>query len=522
MSTTIDTTEAAGVQEATATPEVAAVQETPGACSFTAADIQRKGTELVRLHRNKKEEYGFIEPEYLLGFREGSYADLSPYQALGFPHPKAQDYYKIKFDDKGEPCEGDPEFLKIYESITRSNKIDDPVLIYYYGGQILVLNGLTRLSVVGQRRQVQPGFMKRVPFRLFVGEETQARGEMVRLNLDGRQRVIKQREFITMVKLFKDYNMTVGEIRKMITGSTDGNYEINNTITVAFYGCAELIKKLLDKKIALNVAAEISLVEDPLKQAEIVKNHDSKASLQKTKLLTRGIAAVVPMIDEIFRKIAKVSEAAEKLGIYGQCEDDFAGIQEHLKALKNSIAEVEREASDDMGDLGVNDDGEDDMSDLLHPTEIDDSLADEPDATEAYLAAEAAEAESKPVKTAMSKTPKPVLQESDDVYRFDIKANGDGKLDEERVSKEEVEKFVKLWWKECSSRPVDASELLEIAEKHNVFKHLKKLPTKKQTRCIFLAKCILSPLSGTKNDVNGYYWLRGFRSNKNWWKLEKI
>lgn len=502
--------------------------EVPNKGGITAADIQKKGTDLVRAHRQKKEEYGFIEPEYLLGFREGDCANLAPYEGLGFPHPKPQPYYKVEFDEKNEP-QGDPEFLKIYESITRSNKIDDPLLIYFYGGQLLVLNGLTRLSVVGQRRQVQPGFMKRVPYRLFVGEETQARGEMVRLNLDGRQRVIKPREFVSMVQHFAKMNMTVGEIRKMITGSTDGSYEINNTITVAYYGCADLVKKLLEKKIALNVAAEIAMVEDPAKQQEIVDKHDKNTTLQQTKLMTRGVAAVVPMVDDILRKLDNVVKATETLGIYSQCEDDFAGIQEHLKTLKNSIASFERDAADDMSDLAVSDDlGEDHMDDLAVEKELDESLADEPDATEAYLAAEAeSEAVSPPKKPekkskAKEKSPQPVIEEDEKVYKFDLHENGSGELDEKRVTQEEVENFVKLWWKECSSRPVDAAELLAIAEKHNVFKHMKKLSTKKQTRCIFLAKYVLSPLAGTKNSVGNYYWLRGFRGSKNWWKLEKI
>jgi len=500
--------------------------EAPAKGGITASDIQKKGTELVRLHRQRKEEYGFIEPEYLLGFREDDCADLSGYDGLGFPHPKPQEYYKVTFNEKNEP-KGDPEFEKIYESIVRSNKIDDPLLIYFYGSQILVLNGLTRLSVVGQRRLIQPGFMKRVPYRLFVGEETQARGEMIRLNLDGRQRVIKPREFVTMIKHFAKNGMTVGEIRKMITGSTDGNYEINNTITVAYYGCDDLIKKLLEKKIALSIAAEIAIVEDPMRQAEITKQHDKSKSLQQTKLLTRGVAAVSPMIDELFRKIGKVREATEALGIYKQCENDFVGLEESLTALKKSIGEVEIETKDDMLDLGVEDtSSEDDMSDLVQEKEIDLSLADEPDATEAFLEAEArSEEKSPPKKPSKPKAKKPSqapVAKDESVYKFDIALNGDGKLNDTRVSMTEVEQFIKLWWKECSSRPVDAGELQRLVDKHKVFKHMKTLSSHPRGRAIWLAKYVLSPLTGTKNAVGDYYWLRGTKDAKSWWKLEKL
>jgi hypothetical protein len=406
----------------------------------------------------------------------------------------------VEFDENNELAEGDPEFKKIYESIVQSGKIDDPILIYYYGGKILVLNGLTRLSVVGQRRQIQPGFMKRVPYRLFVGEEMKARGEMIRLNLDGRQRVIKQREFITMVQLFKDQNMTPGEIRKMITGSKIGNYEINNTITVAYYGCSDLIKKLLEKKIALNTAAEIASVEDPQEQQKIVDTYNKKQSLKKIKIRTRGISAVSSMIKEIQVKIENVREATKELGIYDRCEGDFSDMETSLNKLKETVDALEENTPEDaesfVENQRVNINATEEQKDNDDISNID-----------------------RPLKRAYKKSAGPKIK-GEVFCDFDITENGSGNINSSLVTMEEIELFIKLWWKEFASAIVEAGELQRLAEKNSIFSKAKG--DKPRFRTIWLARQVLSPLSGTKHAIEGYYWLRGKNGIKNLWKLEKI
>lgn len=494
--------------------------------TFTPKQIANKGAHLVRMFRENKTEFGEIEPEYLFGFRDGDCADLSGYMDLKFPHPKPQEYYKITYNDQMQP-KGDPEFVKIYLDITRTGKIDDPILVYFYHGRILVLNGMTRLSVVGQHRKLQPGFMRRVPFRLFVGSENMARGEMVRLNLDGRQRVIRPKEFFTMIQAYKDNNMTVGEIRKMISGSATGNYEINSTINVAYFGCNRLQKLFLEKKIPIGHAAEIANVEDPVQQEKILEKLRKNDTLGKVKLITRGKAAITPMVVELINKVSKLRDATESVGIYPHCEDDIASMEHALDNLKVLVEKSDQDAvSSNREHTNFSEDEDEEPKDdqgMGESIEPDESLAEEPDATETLLRLKAEETSQPKVKTTKrgGKTKTHEQEASNASYEFKPNENGDGKIGEHATT-EEIEAFTKLWWKTFASRPVVASELVEIADRHKCFKQMRKLSQKKQTRSIWIAKNILSHLAGTKNAVGNYWWMRGSYANKAYWKLQVL
>jgi hypothetical protein len=492
---------------------------------FTPKQIANKGAHLVRMYRDQKTEFGEIEPEYLLGFRDGDCADLSEYADLKFPHPKPQDYYKVEYDEQMQP-KGDAEFINIYNDITRTSKIDDPILIYFYRGRILVLNGMTRLSVIGQHRQIQPGFMRRIPFRLFVGSENLARGEMVRLNLDGRQRVIKPKEFFAMIEAYRDNNMTVGEIRKMISGSASGNYEINNTINIAYFGCDKLKSLFLAKKIPLGHAAEIANVEDPGRQEDILERLRKSDTLTKVKLVTRGKAAITPMVTELLGKTKKLREATENIGIHAHCKSDISAIESALKKLKVVVERADEDAANTAHENShFSEDVEEEQGEDYGESEVveqDESLAAEPnDATDTLLRLEEDKKAVSKGSQKPNKNEKPDKNETNTSYEFRPNENGDGNIGE-HATQEELDKFVQVWWKKFASRPVTAGELVEVADDHDCFKRMRQLSSKKQTRSIWIAKNILAHLTGTKNAVGNYWWMRGFYGNRSVWKLQLL
>jgi hypothetical protein len=152
----------------------------------SANAIAKLGRQLIRNHREKKIELDFIEVDYLLGYDSSGRVDYSAYERAGFPLLRDPESYS--FDD--------PTMKQILESSCAStNLIYTPILIYFNGGNLIVLDGLSRFTAMLEAwRQGRRG-MTRVPIELFVGEEKHARLEMILRNLHGGPRSLTRAEF---------------------------------------------------------------------------------------------------------------------------------------------------------------------------------------------------------------------------------------------------------------------------------------------------------------------------------------
>lgn len=152
----------------------------------SANAIAKLGRQLIRNHREKKIELDFIEVEYLLGYDSSGRVDYSAYERAGFPLLRDPESYN--FDD--------PTMKQLVESCCASSKpIYTPILIYFYGGDLIVLDGMARfIALLEAWRQGRRG-MTRVPIELFAGEENEARKERILRNLHGGPRSLTRAEF---------------------------------------------------------------------------------------------------------------------------------------------------------------------------------------------------------------------------------------------------------------------------------------------------------------------------------------
>lgn len=140
-----------------------------------------------------------IPPEALLGFRTGNHLDFTKYSKLGFTHPKSPSYYEYKGENS------DPDFKRIYDGIKERGGIDNPIVIYPYecDGEkhLIVIDGATRMSVIGYLRAENPKSFLRVqcsPTPPCTNPD-EAQAMMVRLNMEGRGRMLSPYEILESV-----------------------------------------------------------------------------------------------------------------------------------------------------------------------------------------------------------------------------------------------------------------------------------------------------------------------------------
>ncbi|MBX3728548.1 MAG: hypothetical protein KF858_05120 [Candidatus Sumerlaeia bacterium] len=147
-------------------------------------EVAEMGVELLQNHRRTKCSYGLIGPEYLLGYDPAGRVDFANYESAGFPLLRDPKSYNLE----------DSTMKQIFESYC-VKPIYAPLLIYYYGKKIVVLDGLARFAAMLEAwRQSRCG-MTRVPVELFIGEEDLAGKERIIRNLHGGPRSLTRAEF---------------------------------------------------------------------------------------------------------------------------------------------------------------------------------------------------------------------------------------------------------------------------------------------------------------------------------------
>ena len=109
----------------------------------TPADFAKLGRQLVRNHREKKIELDFIGVESLLGYDSSGSIDYSAYERAGFPLLRNPQSYSLD----------NPTMRQYLESCFASTKLMyTPILIYFSGGILIVLDGLARFTVMLEAR----------------------------------------------------------------------------------------------------------------------------------------------------------------------------------------------------------------------------------------------------------------------------------------------------------------------------------------------------------------------------------
>lgn len=165
--------------------------ETPGVANLPKKPSPKDVRAFVEgMKREKRkdglDQFGYIPPEYLLGYDESGEIDYTEYERLGFPLLR----------DPGRYSMDDPEMRKFVESCWgHPSLIHTPILIYYYGGNFVVLDGLARFAAVVAAWKNGVSNQKRIPFHRLFGEERLARKEMIMRNLHGGPRSLTRAEF---------------------------------------------------------------------------------------------------------------------------------------------------------------------------------------------------------------------------------------------------------------------------------------------------------------------------------------
>lgn len=154
--------------------------------SPTTKQIESLGVQLVRAHRQRKVTFSYVPPEYLLGYDPAGTVDYSAYERVGFP---------LIRDPQSYSPENPSMKLIVESSCVQTSLINEPLLIYFFGRKLVVLDGLARFTAMLEvwRRGLRG--MTRVPIELFTGEESEAKKERVLRNLHGGPRSLTREEF---------------------------------------------------------------------------------------------------------------------------------------------------------------------------------------------------------------------------------------------------------------------------------------------------------------------------------------
>lgn len=153
----------------------------------SVSEIEAMGINLVRAHRKTKlTHFGLIHPAYLLGYESTGAIDYLAYERAGFPLSRSVESYRLE----------DPSMKQFAESCwVQQPIIHAPLLIYFYGKNLVILDGVARFTAVVEAWKQGVCEPCSVPFELYVGDEDNARKEMILRNLHGGPRSLTRAEF---------------------------------------------------------------------------------------------------------------------------------------------------------------------------------------------------------------------------------------------------------------------------------------------------------------------------------------
>jgi len=159
----------------------------------SAKKISEIGIELSRKHRSKGVGFDFIKIEYLLGYDPEGQVDYSAYERAGFSLLRDTMSYSLE----------DPTMKQVLDRCWTNTKFTcAPLLTFYCGGKLVVLDGLARFTALMEVWRQGRGTPTRVPIELFFGDLGDARREMILRNLHGGPRSLTHAEFERAVDRF--------------------------------------------------------------------------------------------------------------------------------------------------------------------------------------------------------------------------------------------------------------------------------------------------------------------------------
>jgi len=218
-----------------------------------------------------------IDPSVLFGWREGQALDVRAYTAMDLQHPKDPDFYDSLCDTVP-----DPEIWTIFKGIRYSGQVDDPVLVFLHREdrqspyQIFVLDGATRTSCVSFLREEFPQKFRTIPVQLFEGTLTEAKGEMVRRNLEDRSRTLKPAELVYAVGRLVNGGMNEFQAAKLC-GIESRSGLARNCVNIHDGGSPALLKALEEEIFNIQQAARLSRLPEFQQNIQVRNAREGKA-----------------------------------------------------------------------------------------------------------------------------------------------------------------------------------------------------------------------------------------------------
>lgn len=218
-----------------------------------------------------------VDPSVLFGWREGFALDVRAYAERDLQHPKDPDFY-----DSLEHTVPDPEIWGIYKGIRDSGQVDDPILVFLHREdrkspyEIFVLDGATRTSCVSFLRGKFPQRFRTIPMQLFEGTLTEAKGEMVRRNLEDRNRTLKASELVYAIGRLIKGGMSEFKAAKLC-GIENRSGLSRNCINIFENGSPDLLKALEEDVLNIQQAARLSRLPKDQQDVQVRNARSGKA-----------------------------------------------------------------------------------------------------------------------------------------------------------------------------------------------------------------------------------------------------
>lgn len=286
-----------------------------------------------------------VVPEAILGFQEGAAVDLKPYDQIDFTHPRQEIYYSLD----------NAQFKEKFDDITATGDIEDPIVVFPYTSdgktEILCLDGVTRLSIIGLYREKNPDAFRRIKCMLFRGTFEQAKGAMVRYNLEGRSTPLSGAELMDSIDRFVKWGWEDAEILTLL-GKAETWKPTLHKYKKAAEALIDPIKKAFHKGIiSADVAHECARLEE--KEQEKISKTIEKKTEQGEKIRGKDIkkeTAAKKNLDPI-KRLNQISEnqieevrswVIKRPTYWSQIKDDFEAMEDAIQAVIGRFTELLR------------------------------------------------------------------------------------------------------------------------------------------------------------------------------------
>lgn len=300
-----------------------------------------------------------IDPTVLFGWREGESLNVRAYTDMRLQHPKDPDFY-----DSLSSTVPDPEIWTIYKGIRDNGDVDDPILVFLHREdrkspyEIMVLDGATRVSCISYLREKNPKKFQTIPVRLFEGSLTEARGEMVRRNLEARSRVLKPYELVQAVGNLVEAGVEEFEAARLC-GIENRSGLARNCINVFEGAGPALLKALKDEVFTIQQAARLSRLAESKQNTQVqnalegkVVHYDGKSGATPVKNLPKHSGQL-----RICRSIEKGLDAImECLEANGKTPEEAKLLNEaysRIHKIQHRFRNLSRETADQKELAGV-------------------------------------------------------------------------------------------------------------------------------------------------------------------------